>query len=52
MGMRSVEVRSRGADSASVQENRIALCVDIDPGWCDVVVQRWEALTGGKAKKT
>lgn len=27
-------------------EARVALCLDIDPGYCDVTVQRWQAFTG------
>jgi DNA modification methylase len=34
---------------AAEMEGRSALCIDIDPGYCDVAVQRWEAFTGEKA---
>ena len=29
--------------------NRRCFAMDIDPGYCDVVVQRWEEFSGGKA---
>lgn len=28
---------------------RRALCAEIEPSWCDVIVQRWQALTGETA---
>lgn len=28
---------------------RIARCIELDPGYCDVIVKRWETLTGQKA---
>jgi hypothetical protein len=30
----------------------VCLGMEIDPGYCDVVVARFEALTGKKAKRT
>ena len=36
---------------AAEQLNRIAVCVELDPGWCDVIVQRWEKLTGKRAER-
>ena len=30
---------------------RRCFAIDIDPGYCDVAVQRWEELTGKKAKR-
>lgn len=34
-------------------ENLGAICiaVDVDPGWCDVTVRRWRALTGKKGRR-
>ena len=34
---------------AAEQTNRICIAMEIDPVFCDVIVERWEALTGGKA---
>jgi site-specific DNA-methyltransferase (adenine-specific) len=36
---------------ACERENRIAACIELDPGYCDVIVERWEKLTGKKAKR-
>lgn len=36
---------------AAEQLDRVCHGVEIDPGYCDVVVQRWEELTGGKATR-
>ncbi|MCP4445062.1 MAG: site-specific DNA-methyltransferase [Myxococcales bacterium] len=36
---------------AAVEMNRRCVAIEIDPGYCDVIVQRWEEFTGGKAKK-
>lgn len=33
------------------QLERRAVLVEIDPGYCDVAVERWETLTGQKAKR-
>lgn len=30
---------------------RRAFCVEMDPGYCDVIIQRWEQLTGKKVKE-
>lgn len=30
---------------------RRAFLMELDPAYCDVIVQRWEALTGKKAKR-
>jgi len=30
--------------------DRVCYGVEIDPGYCDVIVERWETLTGDKAK--
>ena len=34
---------------ACEQNGRIGYSMDLDPKYCDVVVQRWENLTGKKA---
>ena len=34
---------------AAEQTNRICYGSELDPGYCDVIVQRWETLTGQKA---
>ncbi len=34
---------------AAEQTGRNAFLMEIDPPYCDVIVQRWEKLTGGKA---
>ncbi len=36
---------------AAEQVGRRAVAVDVEPSWCDVIVNRWEAVTGGKAKR-
>ena len=35
---------------AAEQLGRVAYSMEIDPKYCDVIVKRWELLTGGKAK--
>lgn len=30
---------------------RRARCIELDPGYCDVIVGRWEEFTGGTAKR-
>lgn len=35
---------------AAEQLNRRAFGMEIDPGYCDVIVERWEKLTGRKAE--
>jgi DNA modification methylase len=37
---------------ASEQTGRRAFLMEIDPLYCDVIVQRWENFTGGKAQRT
>lgn len=37
---------------AADQCGRIASLFEIKPGWCDVIVQRWEEATGGKASRS
>lgn len=34
---------------AAEQLGRRCAAIEIDPGYCDVIVQRWEAVTGSKA---
>lgn len=34
---------------ACEQAGRTALCMELDPRYCDVIVRRWETLTGEKA---
>jgi DNA modification methylase len=34
---------------AAEQLDRVCLGIELDPGYCDVVVERWQELTGGKA---
>lgn len=34
---------------ACEQLNRIGYCMELDPHYCDVIIQRWENLTKGKA---
>lgn len=36
---------------ACEQLNRKCYCMELDPKYCDVIVKRWETLTGGKAVK-
>ncbi len=36
---------------ACEQTGRTAYLMELDPKYCDVIVQRWEALTGGRAQK-
>ena len=37
---------------ACEQLDRVCYMMELDPKYCDVVVKRWETLTGEKAKKT
>lgn len=36
---------------AAEQTDRICVCAEIDPIWCEATIQRWEALTGQKATR-
>jgi len=36
---------------AAEQLNRKCYAIEIEPKYCDVIVERWENLTGGKAKR-
>jgi DNA modification methylase len=35
---------------AAEKTNRRALCLELDPKFCDVILQRWEKFTGKQAK--
>ena len=36
---------------AAHQLNRRCYAMELDPGYCDVIVRRWEAFTGRKAER-
>ncbi len=36
---------------AAQKLERSCLAMEIEPRWCDVIVERWEQFTGGKAKR-
>lgn len=36
---------------AAERTQRKARLIEIDPAYCDVIVKRWEAFTGRKAKR-
>jgi DNA modification methylase len=36
---------------AAEQTERRAFLMEIDPAYCDVIVQRWEKFTGRKAER-
>lgn len=36
---------------AAEKTSRKAHCIEIDPGYCDVIISRWEKITGQKAKR-
>jgi DNA modification methylase len=36
---------------AAERQNRVALGIELDPGYCDVIVQRWQNFTGDKARR-
>ena len=36
---------------ASEKTNRKSFTMELDPKFCDVIVKRWEELTGKKAEK-
>jgi DNA modification methylase len=42
---------SGSAMLAAAQLGRIGALVEIDPRWCDVIVKRWELLTGQTAQR-
>ena len=35
---------------AAEQTNRICYAMELDPRYCDVIIKRWETLTGQKAE--
>ena len=35
---------------AAEQSNRICYTMELDPRYCDVIIKRWETLTGQKAE--
>ena len=37
---------------ACEQNGRNAYVMELDPKYCDVIIHRWEKLTGEKAKRT
>jgi DNA modification methylase len=37
---------------ACQQTGRKSFLMELDPLYCDVITQRWEKFTGGKAKRT
>lgn len=37
---------------AAEQLHRKCYMMELDPHYCDVIIARWEKLTGGKAKKS
>lgn len=36
---------------AAEKLNRSCLGLEIEPRWCDVIIERWQNLTGGKARR-
>ncbi len=36
---------------AAEQTGRVCYMMELDPIYCDVIIKRWEALTGGKAER-
>lgn len=34
---------------AAEKNNRVSFLMELEPKWCDVIIQRWETLTGEKA---
>ena len=36
---------------ASQQTDRVCYCMEIEPSYCQVIIDRWEAFTGQKAQK-
>ncbi len=44
-------VGSGSAGVAAEQLERRCACIEIEPAYCDVVIERWEQLTGGKGTR-
>jgi DNA modification methylase len=36
---------------AAEQTERVCVALEVSPAFCDVIVDRWQRLTGGKAKR-
>lgn len=36
---------------AAEATGRVARCMELDPRYCDVIVQRWERLSGERAER-
>jgi site-specific DNA-methyltransferase (adenine-specific) len=54
--MKVVQVLDLFAGSGSTliaceQTGRRCLCMEIDPHYCDVIIQRWENMTGEAAQR-
>lgn len=37
---------------AAEQLGRSCRMMELDPHYCDVIIERWEGLTGGRAERT
>lgn len=37
---------------AAEQLERVCVALELNPAWCDVIVERWQKLTGGKATRS
>jgi len=43
--------RKHDADIAAQSIGRRAVLLEDDPRYCDVIIERWETVSGGKAKR-